>query len=239
MTTPLLMPSANPISVRVLAHVREMRDRLSYGVVLAVMVALTPLLILGGSAVGFMAVLGVLIGVGLAVLTLRWPVVGFYTITSCVVLVEQAPLPYPIITDRLNIFYWPPRYDGLAERPIGFFLLGLIVLFLVYRLAQRRGALEGGALLVPFLFFLLCVAAGVVHGLATGGNGKIIVVEVRPFWYLFVTYLLAYNLISHRRQVRAFLWIVIVAAGIKGLQGVYVYAIVLHGNLDGQNEIMS
>src|SRR5436305_411441 len=89
-------------------------------------------------------------------------------------------------------------------------------------LAQKRR----GKLFLPFLFFLLCVAGGIVHGLTSGGNLKIIVVEVRPFWYLFLSYLLAYNLVRHRDHVRLLFWLVIMSAGIKSLEGVYIYLVV-------------
>ena len=57
------------------------------------------------------------------------------------------------------------------------------------------------------------------------------VIEVRPFWYLFVTYLLAYNLVTRKRDIHTFFWIVIVCAGVKGVQGVYIFLAYLHGNL--------
>ncbi|HZR40565.1 MAG TPA: O-antigen ligase family protein, partial [Ktedonobacteraceae bacterium] len=64
-------------------------------------------------------------------------------------------------------------------------------------------------------------------------------VEVRPFWYLFLSYLLAYNLITSKRQLRAFFWIVILGAGVKSFQGLYIFLIVLKGSIQGQNELMA
>ena len=83
------------------------------------------------------------------------------------------------------------------------------------------------------------VVVAVFHGLTSGGTLKIVVIEVRPFWYLFLSYLLAYNLVSQKSHISAFFWLVIVDAGVKSLQGLYIFLIVLHGHLDGTHEIMA
>jgi cell division protein FtsW (lipid II flippase) len=67
----------------------------------------------------------------------------------------------------------------------------------------------------------------------------LILLEVRPLWYLFVSYLLAYNLITQKNHVRVLLWIAILSAGVKAVQGIYIYLIVLHGDLTNQNEVMA
>jgi hypothetical protein len=91
----------------------------------------------------------------------------------------------------------------------------------------------------PFTFYILCVVGGVVLGLATGGDLKIIMVQLRPFWYTFLSYILSYNFVTSKGRVRGFFWLVIIGAGVKGLQGLYIYFIVHHGHLDGLNLIMS
>jgi hypothetical protein len=118
-------------------------------------------------------------------------------------------------------------------------MLFTLFLLVCIRFAQRRQALELGSLFRPLGVFMLCIVAGVVHGLATGGNARIIVVEMRPFEYLLLAYLVSYNLVSRIEHVRNFLWIVILGAGIKGAQGVYIVVVYLHGHTAGQNEIMA
>jgi hypothetical protein len=201
--------------------------------------SLIPLLVLAGFAIGFSIVLAVLVTSAAAVLIMIWPVSGLFMTLGCTLVIEQNPLQYHIVTDQLNVFYWPPSLAGLIERPIGFLMLFTLFLTLCHRLARRQGGLSGGPLLWPFLGYLACVAMGVIHGLATGGDLKIIALEIRPFWYLFLSYLLAYNLISQLKHIRLFFWFVIIAAGFKGLQGCYIYFIVLHGNVSNQNEIMA
>lgn len=204
-----------------------------------VIFSLAPLLVLGGASFGTGIVLSFIVVPAIAALIVRWPVVGFYVVSACTVLIEQAPLFTPIGTDRLNIYSWPPALEGLVERPIGFLIIFIFFVFVCHYLATRQRSLRGGELLEPFLFYLLCVIGGILHGLSSGGDFKIIVVEVRPFWYLFLSYLLAYNLLTSKNQIRILFWIVILSAGVKSIQGVYIYLIVEHGNLDSQHAIMS
>ena len=215
-------------------------DRRLFIIIFAIVFGLTPLLTLAGEKIGFSTVVGLSVVLAVVVLIVRWPVLGLYVVAGCALLVEADPLVlngHPAYS--LYVFYWPPRYAGLIERPIGFLLLFIFLMVLCQRLVKRQGLLQGGKLFLPFLFFLLCVAGGIVHGLISGGDFKIIVVEVRPFWYLFLSYLLAYNLVQHKDHVRLLFWLVIVSAGIKSLEGVYIYLVVYHAGHITYNELMA
>ncbi len=218
---------------------RKSNDILLTVFVLITVLGLTPLLVFVGTTLSFGLLLGCLVALGAALTIARWPVAGFFIIGICVTLIEQSALTYPIFTDRLNVFYWPTSLEGLIERPIGFLMIFILLVTILQRLARRERILLGGSLFWPFLLFMLSVAWGVLHGLASGGNVKIIVLEVRPFWYLFMSYIIACNLVMEKKHVRYFFWIVIVDAGIKGLQGTYIYLFILHGKIEGLNEIMA
>ena len=160
-------------------------------VIFVTVICLTPLLVLFGVNIGFGLVMG---GLGLlivAALIIRWPILGFFGILGCVVLIEQNPLTIHDGTDQLNVYYWPPNFAGAIERPIGFLFLFIFLVLICHNLLKRHKPLLGGAFLLPLLFFLLCVSLGVLHGLMSGGKLKIIILEIRPFWYLFLSYLLA------------------------------------------------
>lgn len=167
------------------------------------------------------------------------PIIGVYIVAASVVFIETQPLQISVLTDRFYVYYWPPSLAGLVDRPIGMLLLVLFAGLISYRIQRQQRVLEGGPLLVPFACFLLCVLWGVVNGLARGGIVKVIVLEVRPFWYLFLAYLLAYNSVTSARQVRTLFWVVIAGAGVKTLQGLYIFLGVLQGNLAGHREIMA
>ncbi len=214
-------------------------DVLVLSVTFAVGLSLIPVLVLAGAALGFSIVAAVVVTALAALLIIKWPLTGFFMTLGCVLVIEQNPLQYHILTDQLNVFYWPPSLAGLIERPIGFLMLFTFFIFLCHRLAKRQEGLRGGPLLWPFLCYLAFVAIGVVHGVTSGGDFKIIALEIRPFWYLFVSYLMAYNMISQIKHLRLFFWFAILGAGFKGAQGVYIYLVVLHGDLSNQNEIMA
>ena len=220
--------------------VAQKRDDLLLMIVYFIAIfSITPLLILAGVNIGLGTIFGLLAALIGVVLVARWPIVGGFLVLGCVVLIEQNPLSVSDGTDRLPIFYWPPQLVGLIERPIGFLMLLIFFLLLTHRFIKREPLLQGGVLFGVLVFYLLSVVVGVLHGLTSGGDFKIIVVEVRPFWYMFISYLLAYNLFKSKAQVRTFFWLVIFGAGVKGLQGLYIYLVLLHGNLTGQNEIMA
>jgi hypothetical protein len=201
---------------------------------------LTPILVLVGSNVGFAQILAAVAAlVALALVPWR-PIIGLYIITICAVVIEQEPLiGTPIGTDHLYIFYWPVQFEGLPERPIGFYILGVLTILVISRLLLRRRPLYGGKLFYPFIFFLACVAMGILHGVASGGAFRIIVLEVRPFWYFFVSYILAFNTVSRVSHVRIILWITIIGTAVKGVQGVYIVYNFLGGHVSGHNEIMA
>ena len=219
---------------------RKHSDTLLFILIVVTVLLVTPLLVWLGSQIGFSYMLGGVIVLAIIGSIVTWPVTGFYMIAGSALLVEQNALIVngnPLYS--LYVFYWPPRYEGLIERPIGFLILFIFFVLICHRFVTRERLLYGGELFWPFLLFLLCVAYGVIHGLTSGGNLKIVVLEVRPLWYLFLSYLLAYNLITSKKHIRLFLWLVILSAGIKSLEGVYIYAVLYHGSLIGHHEIMA
>jgi hypothetical protein len=222
-----------------LQSLRKRREILSVVVTFAAVLGLSPLITLLGLSIGFSLALGAIGAVAVTFIAVRWPTMGFFIILVCAVVFEEDPLQHSDLTDKLHIYFWPSSLTGIPERPIGILFLLILFAFLAQIFMKRERALRGGELIWPFLGFLACVVFGIIHGLSTGGSYTTIVLEVRPFWYLFITYLLAYNLVSRKSQIRAFFWIVIIGAGIKGLQGCYIYFLVLHRNLTNSNEIMA
>lgn len=231
-----------PITAQTVASLLLKRKRSELLMFLAIFIStlgLILLLLLTGNVVGFGLVFALLGLVLLLALVVRWPMFGFFVGLGCLLVVDQQPLPLLGSDFKIYVFYWPTALEGLPDRPIGFFLLFVLVVFIIHRLLTREKWLQGGALLLPYLGFFLCVGWGVVHGLTTGGNLKIMVNEVRSFWYLFLGYLLAYNLIRSKKHLRVFFWFIILCAGIKALEGVYIYVFVIHGDLADNHQIMA
>ncbi len=222
-----------------LLAIRKRNDIFLLIAIFIIALSLTSLLIVGGLTGGPGIALGAMVSLVLAVLVVLWPIVGFYLVALSTLLVDQSPLLTPVLTDHLNVFYWPPSLEGLIERPIGFLFIFILLTVACRRIINGQHPLQGGKLFWPFLGYFLCALCAVVHGVINGGDFKIIVNEIRPFWYVFVSYLLAYNLVTHKKHIYLLFWFVILCAAVKALQGLYIYLIFLHGNLAGHREIMS
>lgn len=216
------------------------RESAIYFALLLATVVFTPLLILAGNSQGYGQVLAIIVAL-VALALVPWkPIFGLYLVVISAVVIEQEPLVgTPIGTDHLDVFYWPARLQGLPERPIGFYILAVLLIIVLSRLLLRRRLLVGGRLFYPYIIFLGCVALGVLHGLASGGTFRIIVLELRPWWYMFVCYLLAYNIVSEVKHVRIIFWILVLGTAIKGVQGVYIVQTYFGGVYSGHNEIMA
>ena len=216
------------------------RSRAAYVVIFVVTLGLTPLLIIAAASFGFAQTLAT-IGALFALAIVPWrPIFGLYLMVTCAVVIEQEPLlAGPIGTDRLYIFTWPARLQGNIERPIGYFCLVILAVIILARLVRRQRPLIGGRLFYPFVLFFAALLVGVLHGLASGGTFRIIVLELRPWWYFFLAYLLAHNIVSSVKHVRNILWITVLGTAFKGAQGVYIVYTYLGGQIGGHNEIMA
>lgn len=232
----VLLPDNKDIIAELQAE-QQRKERLLFLVICGIVVFLTPLVVLAAINLGLGLILAIVAVIVLTSTIVRWPQIGFFVIVGCVVFIDQAPLLTPVFTDRLNVYYWPTALQGLIERPIGFLFLFILFVIICRRIVKREVLLKGGALLVPLLLFSLCLVSGAAYGYLTGGDVKIIVVELRPFVYLFESYLIAYNLVTRKSDVYAVFWFVIIGAGVKALQGIYIY-IKLHGQL-GDATLMS
>ena len=239
MDTQKLVRRDGSLDVPALRFLKKRQDTLLFLVICSVALVVSILLVVIGFERSFGGTLGVTVALAVALLVVYKPKFGLFITVICTVLIEQEPLSIRILTDRLYVYYWPASLSGVAERPVGFLFLLTLFSLMCHRFIKRERILSGGQLLWPFLCFLGCVAFEVVNGLGTGGDFKTMILEVRPFWYLFLTYLLAYNLFERKSEIRLFFWLVIIGAGIKGLQGCYIYFFALHRDLSGQNEIMA
>ena len=218
---------------------RNRHDTILFIILLLMLLSLTPVLAFWGVSIGVAAVIAVLVSPMVAVVVICWPELGLYVLAFCAFVVESDSLPTHNGTDNLYVFFWPPQMQGFFERPIGLVMLLTLFIWICHRLVKRQPLLQGGALIGPFTLYILCAIGAVVYGLLTGGSLQIIILQFRPFWYTFLSYILAYNFVKRKSDIRNFFWLVIVCAGFKGLQGLYVYLILYHGDLSSHDTIMS
>src|SRR5581483_10548024 len=96
--------------------------------------------------------------------------------------------------------------------------------FLPALAGEGPGFFRGG-LFAPLMCFLATVIGSLAFGIAFGaGSGPFYAnaawVEIRSFLQLAGVYFLAGNLITNRRRLVIVVWIIILALGLKGVQGI-------------------
>src|SRR5215467_3926145 len=116
MQPPIIADSRTIMTAPELLAARKRGDAYLFIVIFITMFSLTPLLVLAGITIGIGLVLGGFVSLIVTTLIVRWPLVGFFMVAACAVLVEQYSVLAPILTDHLYIFYWPPALEGLIER---------------------------------------------------------------------------------------------------------------------------
>ena len=116
--------------------------------------------------------------------------------------------------------------------------MALALLFwLLKGVAAHRLDFRRGTLLRPLGLYMAMVLVGELHGLSGGGDFRLSLWEVRGQVYLFVAYLLTCQLIRARRQVDTLLLLLLLGAGLKGIQGTVRYFVSLQGHLGGVEAI--
>jgi O-antigen ligase len=155
----------------------------------------------------------------------KWRQAGVYLVLGSATLIEQ--FTYSAGTHPGVFTTHIPLYGGLTKGG-GVSLLDLLF-GLVFVFWLMRGVLDGSwdaprspisrALLALLALVVLAVGVGMSHG----GKSKVILYEVRPWFYLAMAYLLAGSLLRTRAALRGILWIFVVGIGFKALQGVMMY----------------
>lgn len=162
---------------------------------------------------------------------------GVYLLLAAAVLLETQYSDTPLPDD---FSHYLPFWEDLAtwmhikglSVSVGEIFMLLMLLFTLLRIASTRAMrFDRGSLMRPLGLYMLMMLIGEVNGLASGGDLRLSLWEVRPQVYMFVAYILACNLVTTRKQVDTLVWIVLVGTGIKGLQGLWRYQITLQGNI--------
>jgi hypothetical protein len=115
----------------------------------------------------------------------------------------------------------------------------VLVLFswLIRGVVRRKLDFYRGPLFWPAVVFMFFVALGMIYGVSTGGNFNIALWEARPLFYLFVLLILTSNLLETRQHIRWLMWAAMIGLFIEGVNGAYIYLVVLNGNLAGSEAI--
>ncbi len=231
---------AYKVVVRSVAQVRS-RERRRV-VVLAVLVALVTAILAWLLPRSLLGAFGFLGAVVLAPAALYWlwerPVRGVYILFAAALLQET---DYGSVVYPDDLGYYTPIFQDIATwshiSGISFsiaelFMVLMLLIWLLKGLAARSFRFDKGSLMRPLALYIALVVIGEGHGLATGGDFKLSLWEVRSQAYMFIAYVLACNLVRTRKELNVLVWSVIVGGGIKGIQGCVRYYLEPHGHLE-------
>lgn len=207
------------------------------------------LLVYGGAGGNLFAPVLALAAVIVVPIIWRRPVVGLYMLMGAAVAIEVNPLGFgAALTDELPFFRdinGIITVRGVWLNPAEIVMAVMVLAWITRNGAQGRPRLTAGPIFLPFTAFMGMVAFSVIHGALTGGDLKISLWTVRALVYLYLAYLLTVHIVRERRQVDVLIWILIVAALVKGIIGWWRYYIDLGGDLSrldaitGVNSIMA
>lgn len=211
------------------------------GRLLFIYLALSSLILLVGVYLGFSTVnpmYGGTVAGFLILVPVIWsrPALGAYLIVGGAMVFEAFPMKFPdSITDQ-SLFFRSLQSVGApgfliatgAEVLMGFTL----VVVIVRRMAIGKRPLNFGPLFPAIAFYTIMVGYGLVYGVGTGGNWEFALWEARAQIYFFMVYIIIYNTIEEKRQLKRLLWVVLIAIAIKGMVGLWRFAVTLGGDLE-------
>ncbi len=181
----------------------------------------------------------------LPILLWRYPRVVLYFVFASVCLFELAQMtgqdgrPYAdSVTDRIPIFwnvntilqlYGHMDFKGIPLNLLEVLLLVAGLCALVRSAYTRTAFFRPGALIWPIGVYMGFVALAWINGMATGGDFKISLQEIRSQFYFGLAYLMAYNMVQDRKLLNTVLWIMISCIGLKGILYTFRRYVTLHG----------
>ncbi len=129
---------------------------------------------------------------------------------------------------------------ALIMNPVELLLVLVMAGWLLRAAVTRQWRLHpvenGGIALV----FLLTLVFYTFYGLGRGGGDwRAALWEIRPLYYLCITYFLSSQVITAPRQVRVCVWIIVLGLGFKGLQGCWRFFVDLRADIGALRSILS
>ncbi len=215
----------------VIEHRRLERPLLVLGTIVAGMLAVA-----GGVEAGIVTadghglILACVIPLLVPIVLWRFEEAGVLLLVAAAALVEQFPVvlgPDQLTdgTSRIPLFTSLSAgagATGLAFNPAEL-LIALVVVLWILRSALAHDVRLPRSTTARTLWAMLgIVALGFVVGIAHGGDPRIALVEVRPWVYLAIAFVLGARLLRTPRAIDGLLWVLVLCAGVKAAQGVYL-----------------
>lgn len=243
-TPPRIFPSASDeLSV---AGLRRRERRLVTNATVA-FVLLTIIAGLATKSLGFLGLLACTVLVLMAWLTYslwKHPAMALYVLVGAATILATYSNTTSRSTDYITKFL--PIFEDLntitgsriaAVSPLELFMVLALVIWLLKTMADRALRFDWGTLMKPLGLYMLMVIIGEFHGLLTGSDFRFSLEEIRAQVYMLVAYVLTCNVIQHRKQVAKLLWVIIIGAGLRGIEGSLRYIFTIRGSGPGINEL--
>ncbi len=109
--------------------------------------------------------------------------------------------------------------SGAAILPIELILGLALLLWIADAITNRRLSVRSSHLGIAIAVFTGVTLLAELYGLARGAVFNISLWEVRPFLYVGLTYLLASQLLTSRRSMKAVLWAIVLGTGAMSILG--------------------
>jgi len=227
-----------------LLHRPAATDRLSF--TLAFVFALVPLAALavlqryGLEIAPEQAALVLVPFVALAITLLLWhrPVAAVLALFAAATLIEANGAQFPDATTELIPWWRNLSSSGIAPLPFSPAELMVVVagaMWCVRALGSERFHMHSSPVLRSYGVHLIFVVAGLVLGIATGGNVTVALWEVRAPVLFGAVLLLALNLLRTPRHIDALSWLILLGSGLKGVQGTWRYVVTLDRSISYNN----
>jgi hypothetical protein len=177
---------------------------------------------------GQMAVVAAVCALAFPLLCWRFPAASIILMAAAAVLVEQfqiSGLP-KTLTEQIPFFRSLSTGAGLSGiyiNPVELVIAAIAIIWVIKSAAERRLGMPRSYLAAGVATLLALVAAQEAHGLASGGDFKASLWELRPWLYIGLLYLLASQLHSRRGTIVGLLWVIVIGTGLKGVEGCIVY----------------
>lgn len=206
------------------------------------LIGLTGLLLVAGFTIGGHTPLAYVVVALPVVVGVTWwrPVYGFGLLLGLTLVTEEFEIGtlaggiQPLFLQTLPIFRNLKDYTPLTQVPanaIELWLGLIVVVWLVQSVLANRLRIRpvpcGAAWMLAGATLAVTFALGVMNG----GDVKVALWEVRALGYLLALAWLVPQIVERRRDLVLLLWVVVAALGIKALQGLFRYFVVLHMEL--------
>jgi O-Antigen ligase len=225
------------------SSVQDYRDVLERRSRLWVMVTAALSAIVGGLVLafppGWLAVV-LCAGIAFAMITWHRPVVGIAIVLGTTILVEQFDFAsFRPVTELVPLFENVSHFTGLkgVETSPLEILLMVVALVVVLKAVPRSRRIHTNPLAVPVFIFFVALGTWLVFGLVSGGQTNIALWELRSLAYFCLLIFVVPQVIESQRDVSLLLWVAIAAVGVKAIQGLWNYTVVLGSSLSDVRSI--